>query len=158
LNRLCTRSYEVLASSAAACALPAQAGHLHLLGPGTVAGLGGHGLGRIPGRLGLGQLGLHLGTVHFHQQVAGLDDLTLAHIHLGDAGRDLGRDIGLTRLHLALEIRGRRLGSAPEAQMMKISTAAMAISAATGRRLACFGTSGLEGDGVGTGVFMERLL
>ena len=45
-------------------------------------------------------------------------------------------------------------------QMMKISTAATAISAATGRRLACFGTSGLglEGGGVGTGVFMERLL
>ena len=110
-------------------------------------------------RLGLGQLSLHLGAVHFHQQVAGLDDLPLAHMHLGDAGRDLGRDIGLTRLHLALEIRGRRL-AAPEAQMMKISTAATAISAATGRRLACFGTSGLglEGGGVGTGVFMERLL
>jgi hypothetical protein len=80
-----------------------QARHLHFLGTGTVAGLGGHGLGRITGRLGLGQLGLHLGAVHFHQQIAGLDDLTLGHIHLGDARRDLGRDIGLTRLHLALE-------------------------------------------------------
>ena len=48
-------------------------------------------------------------------EVAGLDLLALGHGHTRNACRDLGRDVGLARLHLALEVRRGRLRGAPEA-------------------------------------------
>src|SRR5258706_252358 len=55
--------------------------------------------------LRLAHAGFGLGTVEGHEQRAGLDVLAFADVELRDAPRDLGRDVDIARVELALQRR-----------------------------------------------------
>src|SRR5262249_24544138 len=66
------------------------------------------GRGRVARGLSARDLGLDFRAVERHHQGAGLDLVSFAHVQLGDAADDLGRDVDVAAVDLALQRRDDR--------------------------------------------------